>query len=83
MIVWGLQLCTICLRKGGACIQCRVPQCSAAFHVWCAHEKVYQCSLWIFLKQIIMWTSGPQITNESPDISMNLFISGLFLPGYG
>ncbi|KAG0625738.1 hypothetical protein M758_2G077300 [Ceratodon purpureus] len=32
-------VCSICQRKGGACIQCRVPKCSTPFHVWCAHEK--------------------------------------------
>ncbi|KAG0586446.1 hypothetical protein KC19_2G091100 [Ceratodon purpureus] len=32
-------VCSICKRKGGACIQCRVPKCSTSFHVWCAHEK--------------------------------------------
>ncbi|XP_024368681.2 uncharacterized protein [Physcomitrium patens] len=32
-------LCSICHRRGGACIQCRVPNCSTPIHVWCAHEK--------------------------------------------
>lgn len=32
-------LCSMCQKKGGACMHCRVPKCSTPFHVWCAHEK--------------------------------------------
>ncbi|CAM6105213.1 unnamed protein product [Calypogeia fissa] len=32
-------VCSICNRKGGACIQCRVVKCGVPFHPWCAHEK--------------------------------------------
>ncbi|KAL6296703.1 hypothetical protein ACE6H2_004845 [Prunus campanulata] len=32
-------VCCICKRAGGSCIQCRVANCSAQFHPWCAHQK--------------------------------------------
>ncbi|XP_050366128.1 uncharacterized protein LOC126784688 isoform X2 [Argentina anserina] len=32
-------VCCVCKRAGGSCIQCRVENCSARFHPWCAHQK--------------------------------------------
>ncbi|KAJ0984315.1 hypothetical protein J5N97_002671 [Dioscorea zingiberensis] len=32
-------VCSICNRPGGACIRCRVVNCSIYFHPWCAHQK--------------------------------------------
>ncbi|KAM2024470.1 hypothetical protein ACFX1X_017492 [Malus domestica] len=32
-------VCCICMRAGGSCIQCRIANCSAQFHPWCAHQK--------------------------------------------
>ncbi|KAF6147632.1 hypothetical protein GIB67_031623, partial [Kingdonia uniflora] len=32
-------VCSICNRPGGSCMQCRVVNCSAYFHPWCAHKK--------------------------------------------
>ncbi|KAH7671895.1 Histone-lysine N-methyltransferase protein [Dioscorea alata] len=32
-------VCSICNRPGGACIRCRVINCSIHFHPWCAHQK--------------------------------------------
>ncbi|GLT76145.1 hypothetical protein SLA2020_478210 [Shorea laevis] len=33
------EVCSICNRPGGTCIQCRVKSCSVKFHPWCAHQK--------------------------------------------
>ncbi|TKY58109.1 Histone-lysine N-methyltransferase ATX1 [Spatholobus suberectus] len=32
-------VCSICNRRGGSCIKCRIADCSVKFHPWCAHQK--------------------------------------------
>ncbi|KAK7383482.1 hypothetical protein VNO78_29161 [Psophocarpus tetragonolobus] len=33
------EVCYICNRWGGSCIECRIADCSVKFHPWCAHQK--------------------------------------------
>lgn len=47
------QVCSLCKRPGGSCIECRVSSCSVPFHPWCAHQKVY---LLVLVLSKLIWT---------------------------